>query len=166
MLLSDRPSVLVVIVLAATAPGCAAPSPSFHDAHRDAIRDSVAAAMAQFARYSSAAQWDSLAGLYSTATGFRFLESGVIQYRSQEAVRAGLDGVPPGMNITTTYQELEIDPVAPGVATATGLFKTTFADSTGFQFGFEGALTLVWTHEADGWRIRSGHSSAPVPRGE
>ena len=164
--MNDNASILISIVLAANVLGCTAPSPSFQAAHRDAIRDSVGTAMAQFARYSSASQWDSLAELYSTSTAFRFLESGVMQYRSQQSVRAGLDDVPPGMNITTTYQELEIDPVAPGVATVTGLFKTTFADSTGFRFGFEGALSLLWTHEADGWRIRSGHSSAPVPREE
>ena len=164
LILNDNASIVISIVLTANVLGCEVPAPSFQGAHRDAIRDSVGAAMTQFARYSSAAQWDSLAELYSASTAFRFLESGVIQYRSQQSVRAGLDDLPPGMNLTTTYQELEIDPVAPGVAMVTGLFTTTLADSTGFRFGFEGALSLLWTHEADGWRIRSGHSSALVPR--
>jgi hypothetical protein len=25
-------------------------------------------------------------------------------------------------------------------------------------------MTTVWVHEVDGWRILSGHTSAPVPR--
>lgn len=145
--------------------GCASGGTSLSDAHASAIRDSVSAAMTAFQRHSTAAQWDSLARLYSPSSAFRFLESGAIQYTSSAAVRAALAEVPAGMHITTDYRDLQIDPVGPGAAMVTALFETTFADSAGPRFRFGGALSLLWTHEADGWRIRSGHSSAPVPRG-
>jgi mannose-6-phosphate isomerase-like protein (cupin superfamily) len=35
--------------------------------------------------------------------------------------------VPRGAYITTTYRDLEIDPVTPGVAVASGLFETVFS---------------------------------------
>lgn len=121
--------------------------------------------MAEFQRHSIGAQWDSLAVLYSPSTAFRFLESGSIRYGSRAAVRAALTAAPAGTHITTNYRDLQIDPVAPGAAMVTALFETTFADSSGPRFRFSGALSLLWTHEAEGWRIRSGHSSVPVPRG-
>jgi ketosteroid isomerase-like protein len=96
---------------------------------------------------------------------FQFLESGAIQYSSRAAIRAALGSVPQGTRISTSYRDLRIDAVAPGVAVASALFERTFANAPGQSFSFAGALTLVWVHEAGGWRIRSGHSSAPVPRG-
>jgi ketosteroid isomerase-like protein len=146
--------------------GCSPGAPSFGEAERAAIRDSVAAALAAFQRHSSAGQWDSLAALYSTDAGFRFLESGESRYRTASAIREALNTVPPGTQINTTYRDTEIDPLAPGLASVTTLFETAFADSSGkAMFSFGGALSMVWAHEAGGWRIRSGHSSAPVPRG-
>lgn len=145
--------------------GCAPASASLSGAHAEALRDSVSAAMAQFERYSAGGQWDSLATLYSSSPSFRFLESGGIQYTSRGAVRAALAEVPSGTNIATTYRELVIDPIAPGAAMVTALFETTFTDGAGPRFQFRGGLSLLWTHETGGWRIRSGHSSAPVPRG-
>jgi ketosteroid isomerase-like protein len=120
--------------------------------------------MSQFQGYSAQAQWDSLADLYSSSESFRFLESGAVRYDSRAAIRHALDGLPPGTRITTTYRDLEIDPIAPGVAMVTGLFDTRFADSTGQGVSFSGGLSLLWIHEADGWKIRSGHSSSAVTR--
>lgn len=145
--------------------GCSPAPAAFSDEHAAAIRDSVQAAMTQFQGYSARAQWDSLAGLYSQADSFRFLESGTIRYDSRAAIREALGSLPPGTSVTTNYRDLRIDPIGPGVAMVTGLFETTFADSAGQGFGFGGGLSLLWMHEADGWRIRSGHSSSPVPRG-
>jgi ketosteroid isomerase-like protein len=152
-------------IMALVLQGCRPAAAPFTDEHTAAIRDSVQAAMTRFQEYSAAAQWDSLAGLYSSSSSFRFLESGVIRYDSRAAIREALGSLPPGTKITTNYHDLQIDPVAPGVAMAIGLFETTFADSAGKGFAFNGAVSLLWFHEAEGWRIRSGHSSAPVPRG-
>ncbi len=103
--------------------------------------------------------------MYSDAPGFRFLESGAVQYQSARALRAALAQLPPGVSLATTYRDIEIDPVRPGVAVWSALFESTFRDSTGPQFSYGGAVSVLWVHEPAGWRIRSGHSSAPVPRG-
>jgi len=143
---------------------CRQPSATLTDAHQNAMRDSVTAALDAFRRYSAASQWDSLAALYSTDPSFRFAESGTIQYESAAGIRGALKSVAAGTRIETTWEQARIDPLAPGVAVASGLFVTRFADSTNSGFTFSGAITMVWVHEAAGWRIRHGHSSAPVRR--
>lgn len=156
-------------VLAATgsllAGGCAAGSSELTDAHAAAIRDSVGAALDGFARFSAAARWDSLGMMYSDDPGFRFYESGTLQYESADAVRAALSSLPAGTTISTEYRDTDIRPLGPGLAIAGALFESTFAGGAGSGFRFSGAVTMVWVHEPGGWRILRGHSSAPVPRG-
>jgi hypothetical protein len=155
----------LLALLAAAGLACTRPATTLTEVHATAMRDSVTTAMATLKRYSAAAQWDSLAGLYSKSAGFRFAETGKVQYRSAGDVRTSLNGVPGGTRIETTYHELEVDPLAPGVASVTTLFDTKFVDSTNATFSFGGVITMVWVHEPAGWRIRQGHSSTPVPRG-
>ena len=123
----------------------------------------------EFGRLSRAAEWDSLGALYSDRPDFTFLESGLVQYASAQAVREALRSVPPGQFIDTQYDTLTIVPLAPGAAVVSGTFTTRFAERAGDSvqtlFSYGGALSLVLHHEPDGWRIASGHSSAVVPRG-
>lgn len=147
-------------LLACSMLGCA-PQDRLTPAHADAIRDSVASLLADVQRHSETSQWDSLAALYSAGASFRFFEDGVLRYPSAASVRAALDGVPAGTRIRTTYRDMHIEPLAPGLASVGALFSTTFADDSGEGFGFAGAITLVARHEGDGWRIASGHSSTP-----
>lgn len=144
---------------------CAAPPPTFTAAHAAAVRDSATVFLAEFGRLSRAAQWDSVGALYSDRTDFRFLESGALQYASATAVRDALGGVPSGQRIESVYEDIAVQPVGPGVAVISARFTTRFVDSTTTLFSFGGALSLVLHHEAAGWRIISGHSSAPVRRG-
>ncbi len=71
----------------------------------------------------------------------------------------------PTMRITTEYSDIDIEALAPGLALVRSLFESTLQGEGGFEFNYGGAMTTVWVHEADGWRILSGHTSAPVPRG-
>ncbi len=87
-----------------------------------------------------------------------------MQYLSAAAVRAALAGVAVGQRIETRYDEVAVQALAPGLAVVNARFATEFRDSTTLLFGFSGAISLVLTHESEGWRIASGHSSAPVPR--
>lgn len=160
------PRVPASLVVALLVLGCSGePDAGLTPGHAAAIEDSVTRALESFRRYSESAEWDSLAGLYSTDPGFRFAESGAVQYGSAEEVRAALAGIPSGTTISTSLEDPHIHPVAPGVAVLTAPFRTAFVDSSGGGFDFGGVLTLVWVHEPGGWRIRAGHSSAPVPRG-
>lgn len=153
---------LLGVVLGAS---CTSASTDLTEAHAVAIRDSVAAALSRFQRFSSVAEWDSVAAHYSTAPGFRFAESGAVEYRSAAEIRSALAQVPPGTRIETVFRDTDIDPIAPGIAMVTTLFETSFVDSAGGAFSFGGVVTMLWTHEASGWRVRAGHSSVPVPRG-
>jgi len=136
---------------------CATSAPELTPSHVAAIQDSVRTALAEFRRYSAAAQWDSVAGLYSTDSGFRWIEDGT---RSDRAVlQKTLSALPKGMRVETTYDSTDVAALGPGVAVLTTYYHTQFVGaSPPVQFG--GAISMVWIHEPGGWRIRSGHSSS------
>lgn len=162
--MTSRLPVLGGCVLLMLTAGCTPPT-RLTESHAAAIRDSVGVMLADFQRYSANAQWDSLGSLYADTPEFVFIESGEIRYRTVSAIRQALMGVPAGTRIETRYENLAILPLAPGVAAIAARFETRFVDSAGVKFEFAGALSLVVRHESAGWRIVSGHSSAPVPRG-
>ena len=134
------------------------------EAHAGAIRDSVSSALDAFRELGSGADPAAAAGFYSGSPAFRFYESGALRYESAADVRTALEGLGPGLRVTTEYSDTDIEPLAPGVALVRSLFESTVAGEGGFAFTYGGAMTTVWVHEADGWRIVSGHTSAPVPR--
>ena len=144
---------------------CAQPRAELSAEHAAAIADSARVFLADFNRLSENARWDSLAALYSERADFRFVESGEVRYANAAAIRTALSAVPVGTRIKTAYTDVVVQPLGPGVAGVAAQFATQFVDSAGVNFGFSGAITLTLQHEPAGWRIVSGHSSAPVPRG-
>lgn len=145
--------------------GCGADAAPLTEAHAAAIRDSVSAAMQEFRDAGTAADWEAAGDFYSESPNFRFYENGALQYRSAADVRAALEAFPSGTRIETEYRDTDVVALAPGLAHVRARFESTFTGVDGSAFGFGGAVTLIWAHEAGGWRILSGHSSAPVPRG-
>lgn len=147
--------------------GCAAPAPppagQLTESWASAIRDSASMTLQALRRYSEAAQWDSVAALYSETPGFRFVENGTLRYPSTAAIRQALGSVPLGTRIQTQYRDTEIAALAPGLADVVTRFQTSFVDSGGTRFSYEGAVTLILAHEPAGWRIIRGHSSSPAP---
>ena len=130
-------------------------------AHAAAIGDSVQATLDAFRRYSAAGQWDSLAGLYDESPDFRWMELGVVRYRSTAQIREELRRVAPGTRIETTHHDTEIVALAPGAASIATAFHTKFVDSRnpgGVEFG--GVITMVLLHREAGWRIVVGHTSS------
>ena len=134
------------------------------EAHAVAIRDSVANALDTFRELGSGPNPTAVAGFYSESPAFRFYENGALRYESAADVRAALEGLGPGMRVTTEYSDTDIEALAPGVALVRSLFESTLEGEGGFAFTYGGAMTTVWVQEGDGWRILSGHTSAPVPR--
>ncbi|MCY3598650.1 MAG: nuclear transport factor 2 family protein [Gemmatimonadetes bacterium] len=132
--------------------------------HAAAIRDSVAAALQEFRDLGTAADWEAVGDFYSESPHFRFYENGALQYRSAADVRAALGAFPPETRIRTDYRDTDVVALAPGLAHVRARFESTFTGADGSAFGFGGAVTMIWAHETGGWRILSGHSSAPVPR--
>ncbi len=159
-----RRSILLVpaaVLLAAGPLGtCGPPAGSLTPTHAAAIRDSVQATLDAFRRYSAAGQWDSLATLYADDANFRWLEQGVVQYRSPAMIRQAFGRVAPGTRIVTTYRDTKILALAPGVGAVSTAFYTKFVEGgkTAAQFG--GVLDMTLVHREPGWRILLGHSSS------
>ena len=145
--------------------GCQADSGTLTEARAAAIRDSVAAELERFRDLGAEADWDAVGDFYSESPEFRFYESGELRYRSAVDVRSALEAFGPGMRIETEYRDTEIVALAPGLAHVRALFESTLVGEGGFSVGFGGAVTMLWGHEAGGWRILGGHSSSPVPGG-
>lgn len=135
-------------------------------AHRAAMVDSLRAAMQDFQEASVRGEGAGLPDLYSDTAAFRFYENGRLAYSSAGDIRQALDALAPGARLATEFDGLEILPLAPGVGVVHAAFQTTFAAAEGDPFTFEGAMTVIWTHEAQGWRILGGHTSSPVPQGQ
>jgi ketosteroid isomerase-like protein len=130
--------------------------------HRAALQDSVRAALADFGRYAAAAQWESMAGLYSDDPGFYWIEDG--RRVGKAGVRQALLAVPAGMKVETTYDSTNIVVRGPGLADLSTYYRSRFVGSSP-PIAFSGAISMVWAHEPGGWRIESGHSSsARAPR--
>jgi ketosteroid isomerase-like protein len=141
-----------------TSARCTSPQSELTASHATAIQDSVRSALAAYGRYSAAGQWDSLLGLYSTDSSLRWIEDG--KRGGGASIRKAFAALPSGLKVETTYDSTEVVPLAPGVAVLTTFYRTQFVGSTP-PVQFNGAISMVWTHERDGWRIRSGHSSVP-----
>jgi hypothetical protein len=129
-----------------------------------AMQDSVRETLSLFRRYQSTSQWDSLSRLYADDDRFRWVENGVVRYRSAADVRQALARLASVMRIETTYQETEILPIAPGLASVVTRFQTRFGDPAAGGFTFGGAITMTLIHAAEGWRILGGHTSSPIQR--
>jgi hypothetical protein len=128
------------------------------------MQDSVRETLSQFRRYSSTSQWDSLSRLYAGDERFRWVENGVVRYRSAAEVRQALMRLTSTMRIETTYQDTEILPIAPGLASVVTRFQTRFGDPAAGGFTFGGAITMTLINTTDGWRMLGGHTSSPIPR--
>lgn len=153
---------LLAAVLLCT--GCAPDSTAFPPAHQAALADSVREVMAELERLWARAALDSVGALYSTSDSFRFYEEGRLRYSSSDGVREALAEIPAGIHLTTVYDDVQVLPLAAGRALANATFRTEARDPDGATvFSFEGAVTVLWVREADGWRIASGHSSTVRP---
>ena len=161
-----RPALAVACLALCATSGCRpdADSAGLSEARAAAIRDSVSSALDEFRELGSGPDPTAVGGFYSESPAFRFYESGALRYQSAADVRAALEGLGPGMRVTTEYSDTDIEALAPGVALVRSLFESTLEGEGGFAFTYGGAMTTVWIHEVDGWRILSGHTSVPVPR--
>jgi len=143
---------------------CAKP-PAFDEAHQAAIRDSLGVFLEAFRQYSAVGNWDALLSLYADGPEFRWIEDGAVAYRSRDAIRQAIAAMPEGTRIVTTHHDVEITPLAPGVAWISLRFASMLLQPSGDGRGFTGTSTMVLRHDADGWHIIGGHSSTSRGRG-
>ncbi|MDH3497686.1 MAG: hypothetical protein OER21_13070 [Gemmatimonadota bacterium] len=146
------------LLVAATA--CAPASPHLTDTHAAAIRDSVQQTLAQIQRYSAAGLRDSTARFYADTSVFRWVEDGRVQYRSVTEIREALAALGSTVRFETTFEDTDVLPLAPGVASVVTRFETRFVDSLAAAFTFGGMITMTLIHRPDGWRILTGHASS------
>lgn len=155
------------MLLAACAP---APASSFTAAHKAAVVDSVKAMLDAWHAAFAALDFDRVASFYSTDSAFRWIEDGQLRYRSNAAILKEMRAVKPTLkSLDFTLGDLQISPLAPGVAIVTSQFEQKMTDTAGKTFGFAGAMSFTVVHADSGWRFLVGHASiitdrpAPVP---
>jgi len=130
-----------------------------------AVRKGVQATLDAYREHAAAGRWDELMRLYADDPRFRWVSNGIVEARAVEQIRKYFATLPPSARVETTYQDPEITPLAPGVAMVTTLYQTRLVDPKSGGFSFGGALTMILVERPDGWKILSGHVSAPVRRG-
>jgi hypothetical protein len=139
-------------------------APAMTGTHAAAIRDSVQVTLDAFRRYSAAGRWDSLAALYADDPDFRWMEQGMIQYRSRSQILQALARVPQSTRIETSYLDTKIVALGPGAAAVATTFLTKFVEGGSVRTQYGGVLDMVLVHREGGWRILMGHSSSRQPR--
>lgn len=159
----DHVKAFVFVSLVGVAVACA-PAPGLDDAHRAAIQDSVADFLEEFRSQSAAGVRGSVLELYVDDASLRWVEDGQVRYRSIRDIADALGNLPPETRIETSYDDVEIMPLAPGTAWTVMRFRSELVDSTGVRFGFGGAITMVLSHRPRGWQIVGGHVSSPRER--
>lgn len=152
----------LALALAPVAWACApdAPENPFDEARRAAITDSVQATLDGFVAAMEAGDWEGLAQFYAADPRFRWLEDGRVTYGSKEAIVASLGDVGGSFTHgTLEYSDVEITPLAPGLAAFTARFEQRLVGSDGGGFSFSGVMGATLVHEPDGWRFLNGHTS-------
>lgn len=152
----------LALALAATAWACApdAPENPFDEARRAAITDSVRATLDDFAAAMEVGDWERLAEFYADDPRFRWLEDGRVRYDSKQAIVASLGEAGGSFTHgTLEYTEVEITPLAPGLAAFSARFEQRLVGSDGGGFSFRGVLGATLVHGPAGWRFLHGHTS-------
>ncbi len=145
---------------------CQPSSSQLTESHRSAIEDSVRQFLTEFADQTSTGDLTAIIPYYANDPGFHWMENGAFSYPSYDSVTATLRRMAPTIaERRFKFEELRVVALAPGAASLSMLFRQFFTDTSGFAFDFGGAMTLIAVHRDDGWKLISGHVSAPLPTG-
>lgn len=154
----------LLIVLLITGCSIESRSTALDEAHRAAIVDSVSNRLVQFRAAVGTMQPDSITPFYVADTTLRWIEDGVVRYRSRaDIAKALIDAQPFMKNPVLRYDHTEITPLAPGVASIVTDFTQKFTTPDGDLAGFAGAIIAVMVHADSGWEFKVGHTSS-LPR--
>lgn len=155
---------VLALALAAGVTACGSdpgpPENPFDDARRAAMTDSVRTTLDAFVSVIEAGEWGELAEFYADDPRFRWMEDGRVTYESRDAIVASL--VDMGSSFThgsLQYRDVEITPLAPGLAAFSARFEQRLVDGNGGGFSFSGVLGATLIHEPDGWKFLHGHTS-------
>lgn len=152
----------IALGLVGVAWACApdAPPGPFDEARRAAITDSVRTTLDAFVAAIETGDWERLAEFYAADARFRWMEDGRVMYDSREAIVTSLAEVEESFTHgSLEYHDLEITPLAPGLAAFTAGFEQRLVGADGGGFSFSGVLGATLVHGPDGWRFLFGHTS-------
>jgi hypothetical protein len=162
--MNKRTVAISIILVTFVSLGCSSDKNDLTSSQIAEITDEVLTASTQMREYSSLGDWESMKTFYSDSPNFRFYENGALQYASSEGLKTALSNFPSSTTIQTEYKNTEVRVLSSQFVQIGALYQSHYSDSSGASFEWSGALSATWTKEAIGWRILSGHSSAPVPR--
>ncbi len=156
----------VSLVCLGVAIACQPSSSQLTESHRNAIEDSVRHFLTEFAEQVNTGELTTIIPYYANEPGFHWIENGALSYPSYDSVTATLRRMAPTIAESRfEFEELRVVALAPGAASISMLFRQFFTDTSDFAFDFGGAMTLIAVHRDDGWKLISGHISAPVQSG-
>ncbi len=154
------PAVLVAVLAVGWGCGPGLRSESFDAARQAAISDSVRATLDAFVATIEAGDWEALGDFYADDARFRWMEDGRVMYDSRQAVVQSLVEVGGSFTHgTLEYTDLDVTPLAPGVAAFTSHFKQTLIGANGGGFSFSGVIGATLVHAPEGWKFLLGHTS-------
>ena len=150
---------LVPVALPFLSLGCQSYAPS-PEALAATTRETQAAIEA-YVDAVNALDLDSAGTFYSEAAGFRWLEEGVIRYRSARESRESLAELAQmASSATLTLSDLTVTALGPTAAVASCHFVQEVGMDGGAGFSFSGAMTIVLRKEDGRWLFVSGHTSS------
>lgn len=135
-----------------------------NDASPEALASTTGEARAAIEAYVDAVNAldvDSAGTFYSGAGDFKWLEEGVIRYRSARESRESLAGLAQmASSATLALSDLTVTALGPEAAVATCHFVQEIGMEGGAGFSFSGAMTIVLRKEDGRWLFVSGHTSS------
>lgn len=162
MSLSRR--ILIAIATAAIAGACDRPSTDLDPQHAAALRDSaeqfvsgIPLGLAEDGPIAWLRFFDEDQPFFMASDGalvFPDRDSAVVFVRQLARTVTALD---------LEWSDLQIEPLAPGLAVIATAYDETITDTAGTATTFGGYMTGIVHHASKGWRIRSLHWSSPVP---
>ncbi|MEO7359489.1 MAG: nuclear transport factor 2 family protein [Gemmatimonadaceae bacterium] len=145
-------------------PAASSDSAQLTAARTTAVRDSVKELLAEFTERMNKSDMDGVAKLYSNDSTFFWIEGAGVRYESVKDVRDGLQSLKNVPEIELKFYETRIDVLSATIANVRTEFSQTFMNGTGKGDTYGGYMTITVVREADGWRLRNGHTSSRKPR--
>jgi ketosteroid isomerase-like protein len=161
-----------ILIMAATWLACTPAPPQPADtrltpAHAEAMTDSINTVLASWRAAINALDVEGAAAFYLADSTFRWIEDGVVRYRSRAEVADAIRELAGSVRRTELLMDgTIITPLAPGVAAVTTGFAQKVEDHEGRVGGFAGAISMVLVHREEGWQFQLGHTSSGAPTGE
>ena len=156
-------SAATIVALVACAPSKPAPKPAdsaqAQSAQFRAVHDSIQAMLTDFAAKMSNGDLEGAGMLYSNDTSFYWLESGALRFQNTAEIRKALLSLKNIPQIKMTLYGTRIDVLSPTTASVRTEFSQGFL-SGGKGDTYGGYMTMLVVRDAEGWRMRNGHTSS------